>query len=250
MNKIEIVTGAQDICEICELSKLKEAFETWKWNVLEAVKENQTLKDRCRMQLQVQENCLESDKMQIEKYRTCIEKTLAILENAENQSFNVKNCTALETIIDNFGLYITYMFRTKPENKATLCEEVLEKIEINNEYDVQHMMYAVLKALYPTARREVNQDNGYGANRFDIKIDEIDTVVEIKCTRDDHTEKRLYKELGEDAFFYKCSNLIIYVYDKKNVIKDVINFKKALSRDVKSAGKQVNVYIEQAKNII
>ena len=142
------------------------------------------------------------------------------------------------------------MFSTVPENKSTLQKEVLSQIVINNEYDVQHIMYAMVKALYPSARREVNQDTGYGTVRYDIVIEDIDTVIEIKCTRKDHSDNKLYQELGVDGYFYKCSKLIIYVYDKQQKIQDVGNFIKSLERSQKTAGKEVKVYVEQVKELI
>lgn len=156
----------------------------------------------------------------------------------------------LEKLISNFNLYLHNMFRVEPENKATLQKDVLEQIIINNEYDIQHMMYAVVKSIYPSARREVVQDTGYVSVRFDIIIEEIDTIIEIKCTRKDHTEKQLYRELGEDGFFYKCSTLIMYIYDKQGVIKDVENFTKSLSKTKKTAGKEVRVIVAQEKELV
>lgn len=142
------------------------------------------------------------------------------------------------------------MFLTKPENKSTLKKEILEQIEINNEYDVQHIMYAVIKTLYPSTRREVNQDTGYGTVRYDIVIQEIDTVIEIKCTRTDHSDSKLCRELGEDGYFYKCSRLIMYVYDKHQKIQDVGNFIKTLERTRENGGKDVRVYVERVIELI
>lgn len=170
--------------------------------------------------------------------------------SAERKGKRKQKVDALETIVKNFGLYLQNMFSVLPENRATLKKEVLEQIVLNNEYDVQHMMYAVIKALYPSARREVNQDIRYGTDRYDIFIEETDTVIEIKCTRKDHSENKLFRELGEDAFFYRCSKLIIYVYDKQHVIHDVDNFIKALKRDKDAAGKEVRVYVEQVNELI
>ena len=111
-------------------------------------------------------------------------------------------------------------------------------------------MYAVIKTLYPSARREVNQDTGYGTVRYDIVIEEIDTVIEIKCTRQDHSDNKLCRELGEDGYFYKCARLIIYVYDKSKKIRDIENFAKALERRKEIEGKDVKVYVEQSKELI
>lgn len=73
----------------------------------------------------------------------------------------------------------------------------------------------IIKASYPSARREVNQDTGYGTVRYDIVIQEIDTVIEIKCTRKDHSASKLCRELGEYGYFYKCSRLIMYMISIK-----------------------------------
>ena len=63
-------------------------------------------------------------------------------------------------------------------------------------------------------------------------------------------EGRLFRELGEDAFFYQCQRLIIYVYDKQHIIHDVDNFVKALEREEGEAGKKVRVYVEQGIELI
>lgn len=55
-------------------------------------------------------------------------------------------------------------------------------MKIKNEYDVQHLLYACIKLLYPMARIEVNEDTGYGTVRTDIFLDS-ERVIEIKCTR-------------------------------------------------------------------
>lgn len=106
-------------------------------------------------------------------------------------------------------------------------------------------MFAVIKAMYPDARREVCQDTGYGNVRYDIMIAQINTVIELKCTREDHSDKKLLMELGEDAYFYQCSNLLMYVYDGNQVIKDVVNFKKALEEPAQKMDKKVRVFICQ-----
>ena len=54
----------------------------------------------------------------------------------------------------------------------------------------------------------------------------------------------------EDAYFYKCSKLIVYVYDKNNVIKDVTNFKAALSGTREQVGKEVVIFVEQQHDLV
>ena len=248
MNREQLIEKGKEIEQLSDFSAVSEQYEKWKTDVLRYAKKDTLIQEQCRVLLHVVDTPYESVEEKKKKYSSCIKKTINFLrENAEGKQ---QEAEALENIIHNFGLYLQNMFGVVPENKATLQKEILEQIAINNEYDLQHMMYAVIKALYPSARREVNQDTGYGTVRFDIIIKEIDTVIEIKCTRKDHSDKKLCRELGEDGYFYTCSNLIIYVYDKYHVIRDADNFIKALERNKETAGKEVKVYVEQAKELI
>lgn len=228
-----------------DVEKLVSGYEEWKEEVLQFVGDKDS---RIALSLHVVNTPYGTKEEKKEKYQSCIQKTIRIL--SEESESKTGRSDALESVIGNFGLYLKNMFLVEPENKATLKSEILRQIHIENEYDVQHIMYAVIKALYPSARREVNQDTGYGTVRYDIIIEEIDTVIEIKCTRKDHTDSKLCRELGEDGYFYKSSRLLIYVYDKHQTIKDVGNFVKALERTKETAGKEVKVFVEQVRELI
>ncbi len=248
MNREQLINVGLEIGKLTELSEIVEKYAEWKEEILRYVSDNDLLLERCKMLMYVVNTPYEAKEDQMLKYRSCIKKAIRFLQ--EEKMDRRQEIDALETIISNFGLYLKNMFSATPENKATLKKEVLEQIVINNEYDVQHIMYAVIKALYPTARREVNQDIGYGTDRYDIIIEELNTVIEIKCTRKDHSENKLFRELGEDGYFYKCDRLILYVYDKQQKITDVDNFIKALERTKETAGKEVKVYVEQVRELI
>ncbi|MDO4328772.1 MAG: hypothetical protein Q4C66_05500 [Lachnospiraceae bacterium] len=247
MNKEQLIEKGLALETLSELSLLRECYEEWKNMVIEYASRNDYIMEQCRIQLHMVETPFESKEEILVKYRSCVKRGIKLLQDAEVFG---QETDALERVICNFDLFLQNMFRTKPENKATLQQELLDQVTIQNEYDVQHIMYAVIKALYPSARREVSQDTGYGTVRYDIVIEEIDTVIEIKCTRKDHSEAKLYRELGEDGYFYRCSRLIIYIYDKQKIIHDVGNFRKSLSRTTKTAGKEVHVYVEQTRNLI
>lgn len=247
MNRRQLIEKGINLEKILDFSQFCEEYEGWEIEIQQYFKKDRFNLEQCRLLLHIVDTPYESKEEKRKKYIDCIKKTVKFLEK---ETEKVQEISVLESAIGNFGLYLKNMFRTEPENKATLQKIVLEQIEIQNEYDLQHIMYAVIKALYPSARREVNQDTGYSTVRFDIVIEEIDTVIELKCTRVDHSENKLYRELGEDGYFYKCSNLFIYVYDKQGKISDVNNFVKALERTKETAGKNVKVYVEQTKELI
>lgn len=247
MNRQELIQKGQELQNIEKLSELKESYTDWREEVLKYAKQNE-MDERLRILLHNMDTPYGVEEEKREQYITCIKNATTYLKKYEEEQSTEED--ALEKIIKNFGLYLKNMFQTEPEKKSTLKKEVLAQIQIENEYDVQHIMYAVVKALYPSARREVNQDTGYGTVRYDILIKEIDTVIEIKCSRPDHTDRKLLRELGEDGYFYDCSRLLMYVYDKEQKIQDVDSFVHALERDRAKAGKVVKVYVEQKKEIL
>lgn len=70
-----------------------------------------------------------------------------------------------------------------PDRRASLTANDLQKIKIENEYDLQHLLYAVLRPLYGDVRKEVTEDSGVGAIRSDLKIPSLNAVIEAKCSR-------------------------------------------------------------------
>ncbi len=245
MNKDNLVTIGLEILGKTDINEINALYDKWKADVLLFAKNHGLDTSEYKLHLHTTLTPYESVEVKIDKMKTCINDTILCLQDEAEDRIPAN---ALESVIDNFGLYLYNMFSVMPDKKASLTEDVLKQITIQNEYDVQHIMYAVIKALYPSARREVPDDIGYASDRYDIFIEELDAVVEIKCTRKDHSENKLFRELGEDAFFYNCSKLIMYVYDKNSVITDVNNFVKALER--KDAGKEIKVFVEQTKELI
>ena len=66
----------------------------------------------------------------------------------------------VQKILRNFYLYIRTMYQTEVHKKATIGKELLEQIQIGNEYDVQRMLLAIIRPVFPAARAEVVSDNG------------------------------------------------------------------------------------------
>jgi len=189
-----------------DIEKLVSGYEEWKEEVLQFIGDKDS---RIALSLHVVNTPYGTKEDKKQKYQSCIQKAIKFLP--EESESKTDKTDALESVLGNFGLYLKNMFLAEPENKATLKSEILQQIHIENEYDIQHIMYAVIKALYPSTRREVNQDTGYGTVRYDIIIEEIDTVIEIKCTRKDHTDSKLCRELGEDGYFYKFQTAYLCV---------------------------------------
>lgn len=143
---------------------------------------------------------------------------------------------------ENFHEYIKALRKRTPHQKAGIKKEVYEGIDIVNEYDLQHIMYAYLKPVFLEIRDEVPEDSGYAGIRLDFKIDE-NIVLETKCTRASMSEKELIEQIAADISLYKHKNIIIYVYDKAGIVKNIHSFKKNFSS--LDGVKKVFVYVAQ-----
>ena len=152
--------------------------------------------------------------------------------------------TDLQQILDNFYLFLEALTEHPPHKKGTIKIEQLTCLKIGNEYDVQHLLYAYLKPLYPTARTEVNEDTGYGTVRTDIYLDP-EHVIEIKCTRGNMSQKKLVEEIGADIIHYRSKNIYFFIYDKEKVIENPLVFKSTYENIVKE--KNVLITIHQPK---
>lgn len=240
MNKEILIKKGYELLEKDDLDELKEKLQEWKIQISNS-EDALPVKciEQCCHQLTFVDVEMFSKEKRVKEYRQKIHSAIKTLECFKE---NVCEANCLNVFLENFDMFLEKMFYTMPENKSTLSYDLLQSISINNEYDLQHIMFAVIKAMYPDARREVCHDTGYGNVRYDIFIDTLDTVIELKCSRKDYNDKKLLAELGEDAFFYHCSRLLMYVYDKHKVIKDVVNFKKALE---KKTDKEIKVFINQ-----
>jgi hypothetical protein len=69
------------------------------------------------------------------------------------------------------------MYQEKVHGNGTIKKEDLDAIQIGNEYDMQRILYSLIRPIFPTAKVEVSDDAGYNAIRYDIKIDEYNIVI-------------------------------------------------------------------------
>ncbi|MEO8148568.1 MAG: hypothetical protein ABI723_13060 [Bacteroidia bacterium] len=121
---------------------------------------------------------------------------------------------ALYAIINRFHIVATQL-RNRRENRATII--------IEDEYDVQDLMYALLKINFEDVRKEENTPSLAGSSsRFDFLLKREKTVIEIKKTRNTLKDKEVGNELLLDIMHYKshpdCKRLICFVYDPDSLI--------------------------------
>lgn len=152
----------------------------------------------------------------------------------------------LYQVLEHFYDYLDAMRNRQPHQKAGIAKEVYDQMIIENEYDIQFLLYAYLKPLFPQIRDEVSEDAGYKTVRPDFIIDE-DHMIEVKCTRKNMTEKQLLEQIEADITHYDYKNIYFYIYDKDHIIDNASAFKKYLQKQY--GNKMVYVSIEQPRKL-
>ena len=150
----------------------------------------------------------------------------------------------LLTVLDNYYLFLESLLERPPHKRGSIQKEQLSALKIQNEYDVQHLLYAYLKPLYPLARAEVSEDTGYGTVRTDIFLDS-EHVIEVKCTRNSMKLKKLTEEIEADMVHYNAEHIYFFIYDKEKIIENPRLFRNTYENKIK--GKKIHIVIHQPK---
>lgn len=153
----------------------------------------------------------------------------------------------LREYLHHFYLFLEAFREGEPHKKATLDIDGLQNVQIKNEYDLQHILYAVLKPLCIDARVEVSEDTGFGMVRSDIKIPSLDTIIETKCTRGKMSLKKLTEEIEADIVHYQAKFIYFYIYDKEKIVKNKQAFEETFHK--KFDGKTVEAIVLQPVNM-
>lgn len=178
------------------------------------------------------------NKIKLEEAKVRVKKFLFQLADQN------ENSEILLQILENFFFYLEAMWESTPHQKGGIKKEHLQTLKIANEYDVQLLLYAYLKPLFPNVRREVTEDTGYENVRVDLEINE-DTVIEVKCSHPKMKWKRLIEEIEADMVHYSASNIYFYIYDKEKIIDNPEIFKSVYEKKIQ--GKNVKIVIVQPK---
>jgi hypothetical protein len=165
----------------------------------------------------------------------------AILQSMAEEliEFNIKDDSEINNeISDNPYLFIIGLLekfhliarqlRSRHNQRQTL--------EVNDEYDVQDLLHALLKVKFDDIRREEWTPNYAGGSaRMDIFIKDLGIVIEVKKTRPSLRDKKIGEELIIDIAKYRkhpeCNKLICFVYDPEGLIGNPAGLASDLSSD-------------------
>lgn len=121
-----------------------------------------------------------------------------------------------------------------------------ETININDEYDVQDLLHALLKIDFNDVREEECTPSFAGkSSRMDFILKDHQIVIETKMTRPTLGVKELGDQLILDISRYQnhpdCKRLICFIYDPKGIIKNHASLVTDLSKN--HSGLEVQVII-------
>ena len=74
-----------------------------------------------------------------------------------------------------------------------------------------------------------------------ICIDEFDIAIELKCTRDSLSAKKLSEEVASDIVHYDNKNIFFLIYDKARIIDNIDVFRDTYEKTDMS--KNVKVFV-------
>lgn len=154
-------------------------------------------------------------------------QTLLILEDLEKVLLKVAylNLNAEEmvrSILNNFSNAVQKVIKERRKGH--------DNFEINDEYDVQDILYVILKSVFPNLKEEESTPKiGGTSSRVDFVLREEAIMIEAKMIKStDDNEKKFIDQLKVDFESYHeasfLKKLFCFVYDPFKKTRDIANF--------------------------
>lgn len=142
----------------------------------------------------------------------------------------------LDLIFNNFHKMVKKL-RDRYDDRTT--------VDVQDEYDVQDLLYAILQLFFEDIRKEEWIPSYAGSSsRMDFLLKNEKIVIEVKKTRNTMKDKDLGEQLIIDIEKYKahpdCNQLVCFVYDPEGRIVNPVGIVNDLEENNKEF---VKVYI-------
>jgi hypothetical protein len=144
----------------------------------------------------------------------------------QNENIDGNPLVKVEKICNRFHL-IANQIRARHENRST--------IEIDDEYDVQDLLHAILKLEFDDIRAEEWTPSYAGkSSRMDFLLKKEEIIIEIKKTRKGLAGKEVGDQLLVDIQKYQqhsnCKYLVCFIYDPEGRIPNPKGIENDLSK--------------------
>lgn len=161
---------------------------------------------------------------------TSMRDELVEFSNIDNKGEVVEDnpLAKIEKICNRFHL-VARQIRARHDNRQT--------IDIEDEYDVQDLLHAILKLEFDDIRPEECTPSYAGkSSRMDFLLKKENIIIEVKKTRKGLTEKEVGDQLLVDIQRYQqypdCKCLVCFVYDPDGRISNPRGLENDLSKTV------------------
>lgn len=174
-----------------------------------------------------------------------LRKLRRYLINNPSYSINSKNDSVdqIELLCNRFHI-VANKLRSRREKRDTLI--------INDEYDVQDLLHALLKIYFNDIRpEEWTPSYAGGSSRMDFLLKNEKIVIEVKKTRQNLKGKEIGEQLLVDIGKYgespDCNTLVCFIYDPEELIGNHIGLENDLVKK-STDNLQIKAYIRPTGN--
>lgn len=140
-------------------------------------------------------------------------------------------------VIDDRDSFLDHVFANFSQfvRQLNIRHDGRVSIEVNDEYDVQDLLHAILLLYFDDVRTEEWVPSYAGGNkRMDFLLKEEKIAIEVKMTRNGLQDKQIGEQLLVDIANYSnhpdVSRLYCFVYDKNKKISNPFGLAKDLMR--------------------
>lgn len=158
-----------------------------------------------------------------------------------------KGVIVRENVLPNLNLVISVL-NTFPDVVSRLKYRRKGKtpLEVHDEYDVQDIIYVMLKGAFSTLQYEdPTPKDGLTSARSDFVINDLNTYIEAKFISEKGKEKEIQDECTLDIQKYgtqeNCYKIVFFVYDPNKFIDNKFSFKASLEKNRSIEGKEIEV---------
>lgn len=161
-------------------------------------------------------------KYQVKKLQRFYEKVdlLKSVETIPKTDKSKHNLSVLISLLHRFHK-VAQAIRERHDDRETII--------IRDEYDVQDLLNSLLQIYFDDVRKEDFSPSHAGANsRLDFVLKNEKIILEVKMTSEKLTINKLGQDLLVDIGRYKeypyCADLVIFIYDKGDFIRNKAGF--------------------------
>ncbi len=176
-----------------------------------------------------------------DRYLNLIETILAELgiervEELKEEVERIEREIQEEKVEERLIRILSRFHRFTKQLKRRQGRSTIPIIEVQNEYDVQDLLHALLKLEFDDVRAEEYTPSYAGSNsRIDFLLKKEEIVVEVKKSSEKLKDKEIGVQLNDDIAKYKthpnCKVLYCFIYDPQELLSNPDGLENDLSKD-------------------